>query len=338
MKKHMSEAAKGRAIGLLEAGIGVGEVAKGIGVTRQTISRLKARKSNEEPSEVPQRRAGSGRRKKYDQQLLDKVEAAMEKNPHLNSTDLKRMMPRLLRNISGRTVRRLLDVELDRPARVSAEKPRLTEAMKERRLEWAKRHLRRRKRTWERALFVDEVMFEARGAGGCWRLVRRRRGASRYEEKYCRKKFKRPSKVMALGGITSSGSRFLSFLPTNKMEEYTKMLRKAPSRIAKKRNLMIMHDASKVHTAKKTSRFLKEQDLKCLVLPGNSPDLNPIEHCFALLKRRLERHPTRTIKELKVTVRNLWHNLSDEYINTLCNSMGRRMSAVIKSNGGVTKY
>ena len=39
---------------------------------------------------------------------------------------------------------------------------------------------------------------------------------------------------------------------------------------------MIVHDRSKVHTAEKTQAFFKNHQLKSLLLPGKSPDLNPI--------------------------------------------------------------
>ena len=96
----------------------------------------------------------------------------IDKNPHFTSRNLKSRMYKLLKNISARTVRRILDVDLDRPARVAPEKPYLREDMKVRRVEWATTNLRR-KSYWESVLFIDEVMFEATGGGGSWRLVRR---------------------------------------------------------------------------------------------------------------------------------------------------------------------
>ena len=93
-----------------------------------------------------------------------------DKNLHFTSRNLKSRMYKLLKNISARTVRRILDVDLDRPARVAPEKPFLTEDMKDRRVEWAITNLRRKKSSWESVLFIDEVMFEATG-GGSWRLV-----------------------------------------------------------------------------------------------------------------------------------------------------------------------
>ena len=68
------------------------------------------------------------------------------------------------------------------------------------------------------------------------------------------------------------------------------------------------------------------------------PDLNPIEHCFGLVKKKLEWHPTQSLKELRLQVRKIWNNLSDDYLHSLCTSMNRRMRAVLKSEGAATKY
>ena len=51
------------------------------------------------------------------------------------------------------------------------------------------------------------------GGGGSWRLIRRPQGTPRHDPKFCRSKYKKPRKIMALAGISASGSRFLTFLP-----------------------------------------------------------------------------------------------------------------------------
>ena len=187
-------------------------------------------------------------------------------------------MYKLLKNISARTVRRILDVDLDRPARVALEKPFLMEDMKDRRVDkWATTNMRRKKSSWESVLFIDKVMFEATGAGS-WMLVQRPRGTPRHDPKYCRSKLKKPRKIMALAGRTASGSRFLSFLPPgvnmNSMQ-YIMMLKGAPMRLSRRDNLVILHDLSWVHISKQTQAFFKRHQLNQLLLPGKSHDIRP---------------------------------------------------------------
>ena len=128
--------------------------------------------------------------------------------------------------------------------------------------------------------YLDEVLFEASGGGGGWRLVRRPRGAPRHDPQYCLRRFKRPRKIMALAGITSEGTRFLEFLKPNQMmnsDLYCKLLKKKALKIVKQRNLIILHDRSNINSSRKTEAFLKTEEMKSIMLAGKSYALNPIE-------------------------------------------------------------
>ena len=128
--------------------------------------------------------------------------------------------------------------------------------------------------------YLDEVLFEASGGGGGWRLVRRPKGAPRHDPQYCLRRFKRPRKIMALAGITSEGTRFLEFLKPNQVmnsDLYCKLLKKEALKIVKQRNLIILHDWSKIHSSRKTEAFLKTEEMKSIMLAGKSYALNPIE-------------------------------------------------------------
>ena len=342
VKKQLTEAGKGRALGLLEdAGWSVKDVANKMGVSRWTIMRLVKKKKEDPKSEVPRRKKGTGAKKKYGQRELDAIENALERNSFLTSTDLKIMMPKLLRNLDARTIRRIMRDELDRPASVAPVKAVLTDEMRSERIKWVKGKLKLRKAIWEDVLFCDEVMFQARGGGGDWRLVRRPRTAPRFAPKYCRRRYKRPRKLMALAGIAADGSRFLEFLKTGQMMKsvtYCKSLKKKALPLVKPRNLMILHDGAKIHSSRYTQNFLTQEKVKSLMLPGNSFDLNPLENCFGLLKRKLVKEPTRSIKEMKRKVRLLWRRMTNDYLFKLCTSMRRRLLAVQKAEGYMTKY
>ncbi len=66
------------------------------------------------------------------------------------------------------------------------------------------------------------------------------------------------------------------------------------------RHFVVQMDNDTKHTAKATQEFLKVWNI--LQWPSQSPDLNPIEHAFHLLKTKLkaERHPNKQqLKSLK---------------------------------------
>lgn len=74
--------------------------------------------------------------------------------------------------------------------------------------------------------------------------------------------------------------------------------------------------------------------------PTCSPDLNPIEHLWDELKRRIRarlRAPTSTPERI-IAVEEEWLNIPQETISNLIRSMPNRMRDVIRARGGHTHY
>jgi hypothetical protein len=103
---------------------------------------------------------------------------------------------------------------------------------------------------------------------------------------------------------------------------------------------MLMHDNAKPHTARITREYLVEVGLRVLEWPACSPDLNPIEHLWDELKRRVRAGVPvgMSIPELMVAVEEEWHNIPQERIVNLIRSMPNRMKAVVRARGGNTRY
>lgn len=72
--------------------------------------------------------------------------------------------------------------------------------------------------------------------------------------------------------------------------------------------------------------------------PSQSPDLNPIEHLWGVLKRRIGGCRAKNKEELWSIIQNAWHSITPETCAKLVHSMGRRCEAVIKNKGATTKY
>ncbi|CAI9584764.1 unnamed protein product [Staurois parvus] len=69
-----------------------------------------------------------------------------------------------------------------------------------------------------------------------------------------------------------------------------------------------------------------------------SPDLNPIEHLWGILKRKVEERKVSNIHQLRDDVMEEWKRTPVTTCEALVTSMPKRVKAVLENNGGHTKY
>ena len=73
--------------------------------------------------------------------------------------------------------------------------------------------------------------------------------------------------------------------------------------------------------------------------PAQSPDLNPIENIWQMIKYSLaKRSVARSVVELDRQIKQEWDAVTQETIQTLIESMPHRIAEVINAHGGHTHY
>ena len=79
-------------------------------------------------------------------------------------------------------------------------------------------------------------------------------------------------------------------------------------------DIIFQQDNDPKHTCRKVKEWLEEQDFRTMVWPAQSPDLNPIEHIWSYLKRRLaeHEHPPKGILELWERIQEEWDKIPAE--------------------------
>ena len=137
-------------------------------------------------------------------------------------------------------------------------------------------------------------------------------------------------------GMSWSGVGELHFIEGNMNSNmYCEILqqRLIPSLQKLGHRAVFQHDNDPKHTSKTTSALLRVMNW-----PSMSPDLNPIEHLWGIIKWKVEVRKVSNIHQLRDVVMEEWKSIPMATCESLVNSMSRRVKAVLDNDGGYTKY
>ena len=315
----------------------ISEISRIVCVDRHSVRRII--KANEEQGRRVFKKRGP--RHKINGENLDMLLRHSQENPCKSSFELRNYLEQKGILVSDRTVRRHL-VSSGRKARRPIKKQLLTAKMKERRLEWAMMYQDWKKEDWQRVLFSDEVQFHAQGQSSQW--VRRSKGEA-ITQKHIRQVAKFPQKVMFWGSFSYNGVG--SLLPIEGTMNADKYIKVVHDKIKEDmmdafpaNNGIFQQDLAPCHRAKKVTRSFAKNKIEVLFWPGNSPDLNPIENLWSIVKSEQKKRDSGTKDKLTQVVIDIWFNNTNipQYCKTLVDSMPSRVQQLIKNNGGHINY
>jgi hypothetical protein len=105
-------------------------------------------------------------------------------------------------------------------------------------------------------------------------------------------------------------------------------------------DFILMDDNARPHRALLVDDFLESEGIQRMEWPARSPDLNPIEHAWDALGRRVASRspPPRTLHELKLALLDEWSCLSQGLLNNLVKSMRTRCECCMTVRGDHTHY
>ncbi|GFS57491.1 transposable element Tcb1 transposase [Trichonephila clavipes] len=103
---------------------------------------------------------------------------------------------------------------------------------------------------------------------------------------------------------------------------------------------IFQQDNVRPHMARIVQKFFVNHQIELLPWKARFPDLSPIENMWFIVAQRLTQitPPAATSDQLWQRVEAAWSAVPQEHIQSLFESMPRRVAAVISNNGGYSGY
>ncbi len=198
----------------------------------------------------------------------------------------------------------------------------LNNRQRQKRLAWAKDKKDWTAAEWSKVMFSDESKF-CISFGNQGPRVWRKRGEAQ-NPRCLRSSVKFPQSVMVNTAVYQ--------------EVLEHFMLPAADQLYGDADFIFQQDLAPAHSAKATSTWFKDHGIPVLNWPANSPDLNPIENLWGIVKRKMRYARPNNAEELKATIRATWALITPEQCHRLIDSMPRRIAAVIQAKGAPTKY
>lgn len=313
----------------------VREIEQLTGIKRSTVQNIIKR--YRESGSVENRKR-TGRPRQISARTERKLVAEVKKNPKCTALSL---LQNINVTVHPQTIRRVLHKNNFR-CRTPRKKPFISDANKAKRLQFAKEHENQPIEFWKSIVFSDESKFNIFGSDGR-QGVWRRPGTAIQPENLVPTVKHGGGSVMVWGCMSYSGVGNLVFIDgiMNK-EKYVAILKEnlksSVERLGLPDTWIFQHDRDPKHTSYLAKEWLLYNSPKQLNSPPQSPDLNPIEHLWEILERKVRKHKISNKNELKTVLLLEWNKINSSNTQPLVDSMPRRLKEVLKSKGGPTKY
>ena len=239
--------------------------------------------------------------------------------------------------------------------RIQTQRPLLLPHHRAARLRWALEHCNWTVEQWKDVLWSDECSVE-RGSGKrrAWVFKHKSEGFNPDLVKGVRKG--KDIRVMVWAAFSGHLRSKVLVLPGDPLSArqgvtarvYLDMLKEELPSLRFDNDCVFMQDNAAIHKAHIVMNWLSENGFKLMDWPPYSPDLNPIEHVWFPLKEgvymvcpdieSLSGGRAHVAQALGDACKMSWDTLKNELFENLVASMPDRVEAVIRAQGGYTKY
>ena len=283
--RQLSPCSRGKIEGLHQTDLSHREIARLVGKSRGAVQ-ISVKRWEEGSSDYIKR---SGRKRSTsarEDRLLERLAITDRK------VTTRRLQGRLSaacgKSLSRRTInRRLREKEIC--ARRPRKKQQLTREHQRCRRVWAVTHHGWMLEDWKRVVFSDEVKISI-GSDGCLYVWRRK--GEEFSAECCQSVVQHPTSIMLWGCISFQGVRSLHRIRGRlNSEEYQLILGDVMLPDARRlvgEDFIFQQDNATIHTSRSTRQWLQNNEVNVLDWPAESPDANPTENIWHVLRGGLE--------------------------------------------------
>jgi len=255
------------------------------------------------------RKKGSGRPRVLSRGDKIRIRKALRENPYQSCKNLRWSLGI---QASADTINRFL-LEANLSHKKANRVPHLTVDHMTERLRWANSHKRY---PWTKVIFSDETTFRLNEPQYGW--------APRGTPIRQRSRTYNP-KVQLWGSISYYGAiAFTTYEGSMTSNRYVNVLQQELIPAANegmRGRWVLQQDNARPNTANNTYDFFDREGIEVLDWPSNSPDLNPIENLWAVLKKGVYQWNPQDLDDLKMCIEDEIDNLDRNYMSNLIRSM-----------------
>ena len=102
--------------------------------------------------------------------------------------------------------------------------------------------------------------------------------------------------------------------------------------------MKLQEDNDPKHTSGKAQKWKDENNINRISWPSQSPDLNPMENVWAVLKANISNYKPTSTKHLIKIIKKEWKKLDGVFAENLVLSMKNRISFIINNEGDHILY
>ncbi|GFX59243.1 transposable element Tcb2 transposase [Trichonephila clavipes] len=340
-RSHLTHSEAWRVVGRLEGDQTQAEVAQAIGVSQSGISRVW---NHFLETGSAGRRPGQGRRRAAMPNEDRYLVLTARRHRNMNATLLQHLRSATGTTVSTQTVRnRLHGVGLY--ARRPMVCVRVTSRHRRDNREWATEHVNWRRNEWSSVLFSESPVFlfiriiAVFSSGGTVVVGIMLRSCTKVSDLAVRECW-----CMVASPLTGAHTDLYIIRdePLTARRYRDEILRHivVPYAAAIGDYFILMDDNCWPHRANLVEDFLFEEGIVQMEWPACSPEMNPIEHVWDALGRRVagRQPPPQTLQELERALLEEWDRIPQLVIKSLIDSMPQRCLTLLTVRGNHTPY